>query len=92
MDHNFGPGSLVLICSMEVDSDISSKTKPHYFGPMMVVWRTRNGAYHLAELDGAVSKLHYAAFHLIQWALKALQCFAVSDCMQCGALWNGNYT
>jgi hypothetical protein len=28
----------------------------------------------------------------IQWAPKVLQCFAVSDCMQCGALWNGNYT
>jgi hypothetical protein len=28
----------------------------------------------------------------IQWAPKVLQCFAVLDCMQCGALWNGNYT
>jgi hypothetical protein len=31
------------------------------------------------------------AYH-VQWAPKALQCFAVSDCMQCGALWNGNHT
>jgi hypothetical protein len=28
----------------------------------------------------------------VQWAPKVLQCFAVSDCMQCGALWNGNQT
>jgi hypothetical protein len=28
----------------------------------------------------------------IQWAPKALQCFAVSDCLQCGALWHGNHT
>ena len=29
---------------------------------MVMVKRTRNGAYHLAELDGAVSHLHFAAF------------------------------
>jgi hypothetical protein len=28
----------------------------------------------------------------IQWAPKVLQCFAVSDCLQCGALWSGNHT
>jgi hypothetical protein len=28
----------------------------------------------------------------LQWAPKALQCFAVSVCMQCDALWNGNHT
>jgi hypothetical protein len=28
----------------------------------------------------------------IQWASKVLQYFAVSDCMQCGTLWNGNHT
>jgi hypothetical protein len=28
----------------------------------------------------------------LQWALKALQCFTVLDCLQCGALWNGNHT
>jgi hypothetical protein len=25
---------------------------------------------------------------VLQWAPKVLQCFAVSDCLQCGALWN----
>jgi hypothetical protein len=28
----------------------------------------------------------------VQWAPKALQFFAVSDCLQCGALWNENNT
>jgi hypothetical protein len=28
----------------------------------------------------------------LQWAPKVLQCFAVSDCLQCGALWHGNHT
>jgi hypothetical protein len=43
------------------------KTKPRYFGPMLVIRRTRNGAYRLAELDGAVSKLRYAAFRLLPY-------------------------
>jgi hypothetical protein len=34
---------------------------------MLVIRRTHNGMYHLAELDRAVSKLHYAAFHLVQY-------------------------
>jgi hypothetical protein len=31
-------------------------------------------------------------YKVIQWAPKVLQCFTVSDCLQCGALWNGNHT
>ena len=34
---------------------------------MVVIWRTHNGAYHLAELDGMVSKLRYTAFRLIPY-------------------------
>jgi hypothetical protein len=66
-DHNFGPGSLVLVHNPGVDSELVNKTRPRYFGPMVVIRRTRNGAYHLAELDGAVSRLHYTAFRLIPY-------------------------
>jgi hypothetical protein len=31
----------------------------------VIVQQTSHGAYILAELDGAVSKLHFAAFHVI---------------------------
>ena len=34
---------------------------------MVVLRRTRNGAYRLAELDGAVSKRRYAAFRLVPY-------------------------
>jgi len=34
---------------------------------MVVIRRSRNGAYRLAELDGAVSKLRYAAFRLVPY-------------------------
>jgi len=64
-DYDFQPGDLVLIHNSSVDSDIGSKMAPHYLGPMLVLRWTCNGAYRLAELDGAISWLHYAAFHLI---------------------------
>ena len=63
-DHTFMPGALVLIRNPGAELD---KTKPRYYGPMVVVRRTRNGAYCLAELDGVVSKLRYAAFQLIPY-------------------------
>ena len=39
--------------------------KPHYLGPMVVLWRTTGGLYLLAKLDGAISCLRYAAFRLL---------------------------
>ena len=36
-------------------------------GPMVVLRRTTSGSYLLAELDGAVSRLCYAAFQLIPY-------------------------
>jgi hypothetical protein len=34
---------------------------------MVVIWRTRNGTYHLAELDGMVLKLCYTTFQLVPY-------------------------
>jgi hypothetical protein len=34
---------------------------------MVVIRRTPNGAYHLAELDGTVSKLCFAAFRIVPY-------------------------
>jgi hypothetical protein len=65
--YDFKPGDLVLVRNSGLDSALGLKTKPRYFGPMIVIRRTRNGAYRLAELDGAVSKLRYAAFRLIPY-------------------------
>jgi hypothetical protein len=65
--HDFKPGDLVLVRNSGSESDLGRKTKPRYFGPMVVLRRTRNGAYRLAELDGAVSKLRYAAFRIVPY-------------------------
>jgi hypothetical protein len=65
--HDFKPSDLVLMRNSGSESDLGRKTKPRYFGPMVVLRRTRNGAYRLAELDGAVSKLRYTAFHIVPY-------------------------
>jgi hypothetical protein len=67
IDYDFQPGSLVLIRNSAVEMELNRKTKPRFFGPMIVVRRTQYGAYILSELDGAVSKIHYAAFCIIPY-------------------------
>ncbi|KDQ13321.1 hypothetical protein BOTBODRAFT_97858, partial [Botryobasidium botryosum FD-172 SS1] len=66
-DFDFQPGSLVLVRNSRIDNDLGRKTKPRYFGPMVVVRRNKGGAYVLAEVDGSLSKLRYAAFRLIPY-------------------------
>ena len=63
-DFDFAPGTLILVCSAGSDLD---KTKPRYYGPMIILRHTRNGAYRLGELDGAILHLCYAAFRLIPY-------------------------
>jgi len=65
--YDFKPGDLVLVHNSSTESDLGHKTKPRYIGPLVVLRRTRNGAYRLAELDGAVSKLRYATFRLVPY-------------------------
>jgi len=63
-DLDFTPGSLVLVCNTNLNMD---KMKPRYLRPIVVLRCTCNGAYRLGELDGAISKLCYAAFRLIPY-------------------------
>ena len=66
-DFDFEPGSLVIVRNSKFDKTLSDKTKPHYFGPMIVLRRTTGGAYILGELDGSISKLRFAAFRLLPY-------------------------
>jgi hypothetical protein len=70
-DAAFRPGTLVLVRNSAIESDLGRKTKPRYFGPMVVVRQTRGGSYRLAELDGAVLKLRYAAFRLVPYLARS---------------------
>jgi hypothetical protein len=56
-----------LVHSAGADAELANKTKPQYFGPMVVIRRSRNGTYRLAELDGAVLKICYAAFRIVPY-------------------------
>jgi hypothetical protein len=67
IDFNFDPGSLVLVRNSENEKNLSGKTNPRYLGPMVVVRRNTGGAYILAELDGALSRLRYAAARLVPY-------------------------
>jgi hypothetical protein len=63
---SFTLGDLVLVRNSAVENT-HQKMKPRYFGPMVVVKKTCNRAYRLAELDGALSRLRFATFRLVPY-------------------------
>jgi len=56
-----------LVRNSRHDDNIGGKTKLRYFGPIVVVQRVTGGSYVLAEMNGTMSKLHFAAFRLIPY-------------------------
>ena len=46
---------------------------------MVVVSRTRNGSFCLAELDGTVSKLKFAAFRIIAYHARSSKSISVTQ-------------
>src|SRR5882724_6466239 len=66
-DNDFPVGSLVLVRNSHIEKELNCKMKPHFLGPMVVVHQMQGGAYILAELNGTVSRLRYAAFRIIPY-------------------------
>src|SRR5882724_7860788 len=77
-DYDFSVGSLVLVCNSRIKKELNQKTKPHFWGPMLVVHCMKGGAYILAKLNGAGSKLRYAAFRVIPYLARFLDCISVT--------------
>jgi hypothetical protein len=71
--YQFNPGNLILVWNSHVEASLDWKTKPWWIGPMVIVWQTSHRAYILAEMDGTISKLGLATFHIIpyyaQWRM-----------------------
>jgi hypothetical protein len=67
IDFDFKPGSLVLVRNSRIEESLNRKTKPRYVGPMVVVRKTKNKSYLVAELDGTQSELRVAGFRLIPY-------------------------
>ena len=80
-DFDFKPGSLVLVLNKKIEPASNTKCKLRYFGPMVVVSRLQNESYRLAEVDSAVSKLKFAAFHLIPYFPRSLKVLEVTQCV-----------
>lgn len=72
------PGTLVLVRNSKFDSSIGAKAKARYHGPMVVVRKTEGGSFVLAELDGAVSKLRYAAYRVLPYHVRDVRKVPVS--------------
>ena len=67
LEFTFEENDLVLVRNSVVDKELGSKTMPRYLGPMVVIRQTRGNSYILAELDGTISKLKYAAYWLFPY-------------------------
>ncbi|KAJ8580868.1 hypothetical protein M405DRAFT_752695 [Rhizopogon salebrosus TDB-379] len=78
-DYDFKPGTLVLVLNKKLEAASNAKCKPRYFGPMLVVSRSQNGSYRLAEVDGTLSKLKFAAFRLIPYHARSQSSLEVTQ-------------
>ena len=77
-DYDFQSSDLALVLNKKIKLESNAKCKPRYFGPMVVVHRSTNGSYCLAELDGALSKLKFAAFNLIPYHARSNKWLAIT--------------
>jgi transposase InsO family protein len=87
-EQNFKPGTLVLVRNIRMEKDLSAKHLPRYYGPMVVISKTKKNSYRLGELDGSISIKGFAGYRLIPYYprdpshISVTQVFAPEDLQQ----------
>jgi len=89
-DHDFPPGSLILVLNKKIELASNAKCKPRYFGPMVVISHSQGGSYWLGELDGSISKLKFAAFRIIPYHPRSPMSIEVTQYIDLQALTGNN--
>ena len=79
INHDLLVGSLILMQNSCIEKELNHKTKACYLGLVVVVHWTKGGAYILAEMDGMVSRLWYAAFHFVPYLPCSLESILVTS-------------
>lgn len=77
-DYNFETGMLVLVRNSKIEMEWNKKFKPRFLGPFVVITRTKNGGYLLAELDGSLWKEPISEFRVIPYKSREVVTFPKS--------------
>src|SRR6201996_1396778 len=66
-DFNFKRGDLILIRNTAIEKSLNRKMRARYFGPMVVVSKTRGGASIVCKLDGTLIHSPIAAYRAVPY-------------------------
>ncbi|KAJ7134175.1 hypothetical protein C8R44DRAFT_610014, partial [Mycena epipterygia] len=66
-DYCFEPGDVVLVRNTVDEDSLSGRNRDRWWGPVIVVRRTRGGAYIVCEFNGAVWQKKIGRFRVIPY-------------------------
>jgi hypothetical protein len=66
-DYSFGPGDVVLVRNTVEEGSLSGRNRDRWWGPLVVVRRTKGGAYIVCEFNGAVWQKKIGRFRVIPY-------------------------